>query len=183
MLSSGASAAIVPFVLDGATVTGDRCMHTQFNTTLQQWLFAINTVQGTCIILAMSSSFALSPVFTLGRGFIGRVKASVVAKDLPTFSKSLLRHSQGYYLLLVSVNLFTAIWISIYAIPLAYRVGMLFVIYAVLHCASSSIFRNIGKARYVTQDLDDLSLSFRRSEPSTPSSRHVANSVLEAPGE
>ncbi|KAK1225837.1 hypothetical protein PQX77_011198 [Marasmius sp. AFHP31] len=166
MISSGTSIAISPYVLNGAPVAGDSCMHTQFNVPLQQISFAVNTIQGTCVVLATSGSLAMSPLnfpFTKDMGFVERVKTSVTAKDLPTFSKSLLRHSQGYYLLLLCVNLATAIGISIHAIPLAYRVGMLVATHAVLHCAACSIFRNIGKAKYLDQELiDNLPLLFRR---------------------
>ncbi|KAJ8074039.1 hypothetical protein PM082_012330 [Marasmius tenuissimus] len=183
MLSSGTTIATSPFMLSGATIAGGSCMHIRFSATLQQLIFAISTVHGTCIVLAMSNSLVLSsPDFPITKnvGFIARVKTSITAKDLPTFSKSFLRHSQGYYLLLMSINLLTTIGISINAVPLAYRVGTLFVIYAVLHCASCSIFRNIGKARYVTQDfIDDLPISFYRSEPSPSSSRYGANSALQ----
>ena len=76
-------------------------MHTKFNPTLQQISFTVNTIQGTCIVLATSSSLAFSPAdypFTKDKGFIERVKSSISATDIPSFSKSLLRHSQGYYL-------------------------------------------------------------------------------------
>ncbi|KAJ8077043.1 hypothetical protein PM082_001466 [Marasmius tenuissimus] len=156
-------------------------MHTHLNARLQQISFAINTIQGTCIVLATSSAFVLFPAdfpFVKKIGFIQRVKASITAKGLPTFSKSLLRHSQGYYLLLLCTNLLTAIGISIQVIPLAYRIGMLVATHSVLHCAACSIFRNLGKARYVTQEpIDDLPLSFRRGSISTCSPQRGVSST------
>ncbi|KAJ8074059.1 hypothetical protein PM082_012351 [Marasmius tenuissimus] len=183
MISSGTSIAIGPYVLNGAPVAGDSCMHTEFNATLQQISFAINTIQGTCVVLATSSSLVMSPLdfpFTKDMGFVEKVKTSVMAKDLPTFSKSLLRHSQGYYLLLLCVNLTTAIGISIHKIPLAYRVAMLIATHAVLHCAACSIFRNVGKAKYITQELiNDLPLSFRRDHSQDSSQQEVGSESQE----
>ncbi|KAK1229168.1 hypothetical protein PQX77_007740 [Marasmius sp. AFHP31] len=101
VISSGTTIAIGPFLLDGATIAGNSCMHTHLNTTLQQISFAINIIQGTCIVLATSSGFVLTPAdfpFVKKIGFFQRVKASVTANGLPAFSKSLLRHGQGYYL-------------------------------------------------------------------------------------
>ncbi|KAK1232611.1 hypothetical protein PQX77_004231 [Marasmius sp. AFHP31] len=166
MISSGTSVALIPLMLDGATIDGHSCVHPRYDATFIQIALAISTVHGTGVVLAMISSLVVSPLdvsFARNTGLVKRLKLSVMAKDLPTFSKSLLRHSQGYYLLLLGVNILTTIGTTIKAIPNVYQIGIFIATRALLHCTACSIFRNVGKAKYNTQDFaSDLPISFCR---------------------
>ncbi|KAJ8074067.1 hypothetical protein PM082_012359 [Marasmius tenuissimus] len=165
--SSGTSIGLVSFLLDETTTVGDVCLHIKLNVTLQQIYSASRTFHGTCIIVAASRSLALSPLDfqpTNRLGLIKRLKTSVVAKDVPVFSKSLLRRSQWDFLIILTINLLLSIGIAIDRIPLAYRVGILRIAPTVVHCGVCSTFRNIARSRYETDIVvNDLPISFNRN--------------------
>ncbi|KAK1227505.1 hypothetical protein PQX77_009481 [Marasmius sp. AFHP31] len=101
LISSGTSVAVSPFLFEEGIIGTGLCTHTNVNSVLIQITMGLNTFQGTCIALATSSGLVLSPadVYPMRQlGFLERLKFAVVAKNVPTFSKALLRHGQRYYL-------------------------------------------------------------------------------------
>ncbi|KAF9265187.1 hypothetical protein L218DRAFT_957365 [Marasmius fiardii PR-910] len=169
-ISSGTSIGIGPFILHGGSIVDDKCMYTNLDVVLLQISIILNTLQGTCIFLATSSGLILSPPDTEGgrqSGLFDRLKLSLSAKDVPFFSKSLLRHSQWYFLWLLGLNLSTIVGIGLSLIPLAYRIGWLVIWHVVLHCRACSVFRNVGAVMYTLQNeqvhIQDLPISFSRN--------------------
>ncbi|KAJ8074069.1 hypothetical protein PM082_012361 [Marasmius tenuissimus] len=172
--SSGMSIWLSSFRIDQTAIVENICMHTKLNVTLQRVSSANRTFQGACIIAAVSMSFALSstdlqPAQRIG--LVERFKTSVIAKDVPTFSKSLLRRSQWDFLLLFSINLLIAVGIGIDRIPIAYRVGILRIAPTFMNCGVCSAFRNIARSKEKTEVMVDdlLPISFNRN-PNTSSS-------------
>ncbi|KAJ8074062.1 hypothetical protein PM082_012354 [Marasmius tenuissimus] len=146
---------------------GTVCMHTKLNVTLQQVYSASRTFQGMCIIVGASRSLTISPmeIRPANRiGLIERLNTLVIAKDLPMFSKSLLRRSQWEFLIILIINLFLSVGIAIDRIPLAYRVGIIRIAPTFVHCGVCSTFRNIARSKYNTDVMiDDLPISFNRN--------------------
>ena len=93
---------IGPFLVQGDIVGTDMCMHSGLNPTLVQITVAINTFYATCVIFATSNGLIIYPMKAHGpsekAGFLEAFKSVIMAKDMPSFSKSLLRHGQVYYL-------------------------------------------------------------------------------------
>ena len=102
IISSGISLAISPFLLRAEIVGTNSCVQTEFNLTFARTSVALNTFKGTCIVIATSDTLALYPTDArrpVGKpSFLERFKSGLIAKDIPSFSKSLLRHGQRYYL-------------------------------------------------------------------------------------
>ncbi|KAF9258388.1 hypothetical protein L218DRAFT_731785 [Marasmius fiardii PR-910] len=171
LMSSGTSIGISPFLLQGHNTVGNTCMHTKLNVTLLQILISLNTLQGTCVVLATSSGLITLSSVNLELegvrpiGLFQRLKFSLTARHVPSLSKSLLRHSQWYYLWLLGLNISSIVGIGLNPVPLAYRIAWVFVLHLLLHCRACTVFRSVGTAIYTVPDeiqLQDLPITFSR---------------------
>ncbi|KAJ8074035.1 hypothetical protein PM082_012326 [Marasmius tenuissimus] len=149
VISSGTAVGVGYFLLDGATIYGNSCMHTKLHVTLEQTCSAIHTFHGTCIAVATSRTLTTNVRVQQPR-LTERFKVMIIGKGVPLFSKSLLRRSQYDFILMLSFNLLVSIGIAFNGIPLAYRIGTLVIAMTVLHCVACSTFRNIAKSKYET---------------------------------
>ncbi|KAJ8074024.1 hypothetical protein PM082_012314 [Marasmius tenuissimus] len=168
MISSGTAIGVGYFLLDGATIPEDDCMHTKLNITVAWICSAIRIFYGTCIVIATGRTLTTN----VQPGLIERSKAIVIGKDIPLFSKSLLPRSQYNFMFILGFNLLASIEIAIDTVPLAYRVGFLVIAVTIIHCGACSTFRNIAKSKYETEVMmfDNLPpIVFSRNPDVSPS--------------
>ncbi|KAJ8074061.1 hypothetical protein PM082_012353 [Marasmius tenuissimus] len=171
MVSAGTSIGLSPFILEGTSLTGNNCIHTKFDVTLQQIALTVHTVHCLCISLAIGRTLthtSASLHTAKQTGLIEQLKIRLVAKDTPKFSENLLRRTQGDFILGFTIFLCASVGMAIDTIPLAYRVGILVAGTTVLHCRGCSTFRDIARSKYKTDvtmdDIDDLlPISFNRN--------------------
>ncbi|KAJ8074186.1 hypothetical protein PM082_012478 [Marasmius tenuissimus] len=158
--------AISPFVIQGGVIGAELCMHTGVNPRLIQIMLSVDIFRGTCIIIAASSGLILAPdaYTTQQPRLLAKLKAVIIAKDIPYLSKALLRHGQRYYLIELFHFLAFIPMMTFEAIPLPYRIGSALFGHVLLHCRSCSVFRNVGISKHLREegiDIGNVPISFQ----------------------